>query len=96
MVDDPRTLEEVTADMSPAERERLERQRSGNGELMPDINDGQPWSEMDIADLTSHILCGADLDETASFLCRSGTPDDVGRKAAELGLEWRQGRGRKP
>ena len=62
---------------------------------MPDINDGKPWSEMDVADLTSHILSGAGLDETASFLCRSGTPDEVARKAAELGLKWREAADRK-
>jgi hypothetical protein len=57
--------------------------------LPPDINDGKAWSEMDISDLTSHILYGADLDETTTFLCRSGTPDEVARKAAELGLQFR-------
>jgi hypothetical protein len=56
----------------------------------PDINDNKPWSEMDIADLTSHVLDGNDLAETARFLCRSGTPDDVARKATELGLKWQQ------
>ena len=90
MADHPRTLEEILADMDPAERARLERRRSGDGELMPDINDSKPWSEMDIADLTSHILYGADLEQTATFLCRAGTPDDVARKAAELGLKWQR------
>ena len=89
MADHPRTLEEIIADMDPAERARLERRRSGDGELVPDINDRKPWSEMDISDLTSHILNGADLEETARFLCRSGTPDEVARKATELGLQFR-------
>jgi hypothetical protein len=67
-----------------------------NGEPMRDLNDGKEWSEMDIFDLKNEIAHGRSLDETASFLCRSGTPDEVARKAAELGLKWGQGRGRKP
>ena len=84
MADHPRTLEEIFADMSPAERARLDKFDANR--TSPDINDNKPWSEMDISDLTSHIVHGADLVETARFFCRSGTPDDVARKAAELGL----------
>jgi hypothetical protein len=37
------------------------------------------------------ILIAFDLQETASFLCRAGTPLDVAAKAKELGLEWQKG-----
>jgi hypothetical protein len=37
-----------------------------------DINDGKPWSEMDLFDLRN--------------LCRSGTVEEVKLKAEELGL----------
>ena len=60
----------------------------------PAPNDDKPWSIMDIVDLTNHIAHGADLEETASFLCRSGNPCEVARKAAELGLKWKRGGGK--
>jgi hypothetical protein len=31
-----------------------------------DINDGKPWSEMDIADLKNHVAHGASMDKTAT------------------------------
>jgi hypothetical protein len=55
----------------------------------PDIYDGKPWSEQDIADLRASVETGSTIEETAGFLCRSGTADDVARKAQELGLKWR-------
>jgi hypothetical protein len=55
-----------------------------------DVNDGKPWSEMDIADLKRAAQCGNSLAETAAFLCRSGTPGDVAAKAADLGLTFKQ------
>ena len=33
-----------------------------------DINDDEPWSETDIADLKNHVAQGASLEETATFL----------------------------
>jgi hypothetical protein len=48
-----------------------------------DANSGEPWSEMDISDLTNEIH-GRTMAETASFLCRD--EDEVRRKAKELRL----------
>ena len=49
-----------------------------------DANSGEPWSEMDISDLTNEIVRGRTMAETASFLCRD--EDEVSQKARELGL----------
>jgi hypothetical protein len=49
-----------------------------------DANSGEPWSEMDISDLTNEIAHGRTMAETASFLC--GDEDEVREKAKELGL----------
>jgi len=57
----------------------------------PDLNDGEAWSAMDIADLKNHIAHGASLEETARFLCRTGTLFDVAEKAKALGLKWQRG-----
>ncbi len=53
-----------------------------------DVNDGEPWSEEDIRDLENHVRHGASLEETAEFLCRSGTVEAVAEKAKELGLTF--------
>jgi hypothetical protein len=53
-----------------------------------DIYDGEPWTEMAIRDLRAEIEHGSTIEEAAGHLCRSGTVDDVKRKAAELGLKW--------
>ena len=55
---------------------------------MRDINDNQPWSESDIADLKCAVGSGYTIEEAATFLCRSGAPLEVARKATELGLVW--------
>jgi hypothetical protein len=55
----------------------------------PDIYDGAPWTEMAIDDLRAAVEHGNTPEEAAGHLCRSGTVDDVKRKAAELGLQWR-------
>jgi len=60
----------------------------------PDANDGKPWSKMDIADLQNHVRQGFTLSETAAFLCRAGTMDEVARKASELGLTFQRPRDR--
>ena len=49
-----------------------------------DANSGEPWSEMDISDLTNEIAHGRTMAETASLLCRD--EDEVRRKAKELRL----------
>jgi hypothetical protein len=54
----------------------------------PDVYDGRPWNDRDIADLREAVDSGDTPEEAAGFLCRSGTVDDVKRKAAELGLRW--------
>lgn len=46
----------------------------------------QPWTLSADADLSAAIRHEASLNEAALFLCRS--PDEVARRAAELGLEW--------
>jgi len=53
-----------------------------------DVNDGEPWSEEDIRDLENHVRHGASLEETAEFLCLSGTVEAVAEKAKELGLTF--------
>ena len=50
-----------------------------------DANSGEPWSEMDISDLTNELAHGRTMAETASFLCRRDE-DEVRQKAKELGL----------
>jgi hypothetical protein len=51
-----------------------------------DIYDGEPWTEMDIEDLTAAMRSGSTIEDAAKHLCRSGTVDEVRRKAEELGL----------
>jgi hypothetical protein len=51
-----------------------------------DIYDGEPWTEMDVEDLTAALQSGDTIEEAAQFLCRSGTVDEVRRKVEELGL----------
>jgi len=51
-----------------------------------DIYDDEPWTGMAIRDLTAALRSGDTIEEAASHLCRSGTIDDVRRKAEELGL----------
>jgi hypothetical protein len=46
-----------------------------------DINDGKPWSEMDLFDLRNSLAYGDSIEEVGGFLCRSGTVEEVGRKA---------------
>ena len=56
-----------------------------------DMNDGKPWSDMDDEDLRASVAAGDTLPETASFLCRSGTPLEVATWAKKLDLRWQQG-----
>ena len=44
-----------------------------------DANSGEPWSEMDIRDLTNELAHGRTMAQTASFLCR----DQVRQKAKD-------------
>jgi hypothetical protein len=45
-----------------------------------DIYDGADWIEMDIEDLKAEIESGRSIEETAQFLCRADSVDDVARK----------------
>jgi hypothetical protein len=56
---------------------------------MKDVNDGKPWTEMDVRGLMSALRVGETIEEAAQHLCRSGTIDDVRRKAEELGLKYK-------
>jgi hypothetical protein len=49
-----------------------------------DANSGEPWSEMDIADLTHSLAYGNSFAEVANMLCRD--IGEVRKKARELGL----------
>jgi hypothetical protein len=51
-----------------------------------DLNDGKPWSEMDLFDLRNSVAYGRPIEEVADFLCWAGTVEEVRRKAEELGL----------
>ena len=51
-----------------------------------DIYDGHPWTEMDLEDLKAALKSGSTIEEAAHHLCRSGTLEDVRRKAEELGM----------
>jgi hypothetical protein len=57
-----------------------------NAQPIQDVNDGKPWSEMDLFDLRNSLAYGRPIEEVAGFLCRSGTVEEVKRKAEELGL----------
>jgi hypothetical protein len=54
-----------------------------------DMNDGKAWDAGEIADLENSLAYGNTIEEAAVFLCRSGTIDDLRRKADELGLAYR-------
>lgn len=54
-----------------------------------DLNDGKPWSEMDIRDLRSALEHGDTIEAAARHLCRATNVAEVEAKARELGLEIR-------
>ena len=54
-----------------------------------DANSGEPWSEMDISDLTNEIAHDRTIAETASFLCRDVY--EVRAKMKELRLTEQPG-----
>jgi hypothetical protein len=49
---------------------------------LPSINSGQPWSDLDLADLREELHRRRSITEIAEFLCRD--VDEVAAKAAEL------------
>jgi hypothetical protein len=56
---------------------------------MTDIYDVEPWAEMDLRDLTAALRSGSTIEDAAQHRCRSGTIDDVRRKAEEPGLSYK-------
>jgi hypothetical protein len=48
----------------------------------PNLNEGQPWSEMDLVDLKNSLAFGRSVEDIADFLCRS--EQEVREKIAEL------------
>jgi hypothetical protein len=71
-----------------AERDTIEVPRFYYGK--PDIYDGAPWTPMAVDDLIATVEDGSTPEEAAGHLCRSGTVDEVKRKAEELGLTWKR------
>ena len=57
-----------------------------------DANSGEPWSEMDIVDLTKELNRGRTFAQTATFLCRD--EDEVRQRARALGLTEHPGKRR--
>jgi hypothetical protein len=51
-------------------------------EERPDLNTGEPWSEMDLFDLANSIRLGDSVEEIAKFQCRSRR--EIREKIAEL------------
>ena len=48
---------------------------------MPNLNSGEPWSEMDLEDLHHGLQIGTSVEELADFLCRD--VEEVRQKIAE-------------
>jgi hypothetical protein len=48
----------------------------------PNINEGKPWSKMDLVDLRNSLALGGSVAYIAEFLCRS--EDEVREKIADL------------
>jgi hypothetical protein len=54
-----------------------------------DAHDRDHWTEIDVRDLMSELRRGFSIKEAAQHLCRSGTINEVRRKAEELGPKYR-------
>jgi hypothetical protein len=48
----------------------------------PNLNEGKPWSEMDLVDLRNALKHGRSVEDIADFLCRSEA--EVREKIAEV------------
>jgi hypothetical protein len=53
-----------------------------------DAHDGDLWTDMDIRDLMAALRRGSSIEEAAQHLWRTGTVEEVRRKAEELGLKY--------
>jgi hypothetical protein len=51
---------------------------------MPNINSGQPWSEMDLFDLRNSLEHGSSIEEVAEFLCRDVEEVEIEAKVRGL------------
>jgi hypothetical protein len=47
-----------------------------NEQPIQDLNDGKPWSEMDLFDLRNSLAYGRSIEDVAGFLRRSGTVEE--------------------
>ncbi len=56
----------------------------------PDIHDGDPWLDVDDADLRQAVVSGSTPDDAARFLCQTGTLPDVMERAKALELAWQR------
>ena len=56
---------------------------------MKNGNDGKPWTELDVRALMAALRVGETIEEAAGHLCRSGSVNDVRRRAEELGLKYK-------
>ena len=58
----------------------------------PDLNTGEPWSEMDLFDLANSVRLGKAVEEIAVFLCRlsrySRAAADPGARFARRSPSW--------
>jgi hypothetical protein len=61
-----------------------------NEQPIQDINDGKPWSEMDLFDLRNSLAYGRSIQEVAGFLCRSGTVILKRASASRPSGEWNE------
>ena len=55
-----------------------------------DISHDELWTEIDVEDSTAALKHGSTIEDAAQHLCRSGTVDEVRRKAEELGPSYKR------
>ena len=53
-----------------------------------DANDGTDWTAEDLWDLKNSLAHGSTIEDVTELLCRQGEPEEVRRKADELGLQY--------
>ena len=63
-----------------------------DSEDRPDLNTGEPWSEMDLFDLANCVRLRERVEEIAGFLCRARR--EVREKLAEAGTVGRADKAR--
>jgi len=60
----------------------------GRVKAMKDANDGKAWTETEVRQLMACLKWGDTIEDIAKHLSRSGTINDVRRKAEQLGLKY--------